>query len=88
METIVITENTVIKHCQFINCTPGLDCDIIKIIGKDVTVDIQYCVFDQSMVNPEVYDEAISALEGPTINLYKTTFINQHRKTSPFRERM
>lgn len=74
MKTIEITENTVIKHCQFINCLPGINDDIIRVIGKNVTVDIQYCTFDQSFINPDQYDEIISAINGPTINIYKSTF--------------
>ena len=74
VKTIEITENTVIKHCQFINCLPGINDDIIRVIGKNVTVDIQYCTFDQSFINPDQYDEIISAINGPTINIYKSTF--------------
>ena len=76
MQTIIITEDTIIKHCQFINCLPGIDNDIIQIVGENITVDIQYCTFDQSFINPDQYDEVISAIHSSNINIYKCNFVN------------
>ena len=77
MRTIEITEDTVIKHCQFINCLPGINDDIIRVIGKNVTVDIQYCTFDQSFINPDQYLQStdqllifISPLSQVSVKLY------------------
>lgn len=75
-EGLVITEDALIRHCNFKNFTGGPESDMIQIHGPGVKVKISDCIFDQTGVDPNKYDEAVSLVHSAHAELTRCVFRN------------
>lgn len=75
---ITLKEDTLIKNCIFedIIIHSKEYEDGICIIGPNIKIRIEDCIFVQSNVNQLNTDEAISLIKSPHVEIYNTQFIN------------
>lgn len=72
---LLIKKDTIIKNCVFKDLV-GNNRDGIQIVGNNITVKILDCTFDQSNINPSDFDEMISCINGPTVEINNCVFKN------------